>query len=74
MVLKFAYFVYLSKGYQPEKIQCCKLSGTNFYRGITKHNDDIIMMSLHILEFGISIFCETAYMLSSCQVSNSSVI
>ena len=40
-----------------------------------KHNDDVIMTSFRI--FGIRdfhIFCETGYRLSTCQVSNLSVI
>ena len=62
----------LTKGYQPEKFQCCKLSKSSLTEELQKHNDDVIMSSLRI--FGISIFYETAYKLSSCQVSNSSII
>ena len=51
MVLKFAYLVDLTKGYQPEKFQCCKLSGSSFTEELQKYNDDVIMTSLHI--FGI---------------------
>ena len=65
MVFKFAYFVDLSKGYQPEKFQCCKLSESSFTEELQKHNNDVIMTSLHILEIEIFIFCETA----SCQIS-----
>ena len=54
MVLKFAYFVELTKGYQPAKFQCCRLSGSSFTEGLQKHNDDIIMTSFHI--FGDSKF------------------
>ena len=46
----------LTKGYQPRKFQCCKLSGSNFTEGLQKHHDDVIMTSLHILGFKISIF------------------
>ena len=45
--------------------KACKLSGSSFTEGLQKHNDDVIMTSLHI--FGIQ-------KLSSYQVSNSSVI
>ena len=71
MVFKFAYFVDLAKGYQP---QCCKLSGSSFTEELQKYNDDVIITSLHILGFEIFIFCESTYKLSSCQVSSSSVI
>ena len=54
MVFKFAYFVELTKGYQPTKFQCSKLYGSAFTEGLEKHNDDIIMMSFHI--FGIQNF------------------
>ena len=74
MVLKFAYFVELTKGYQLEKFQCCTLCGSSFREGLQKHNDGVIMTSFHILGFEISIFCGTDYKLSTCQVSNPSVI
>ena len=74
MVFKFAYFVEVTKGYQIAKFQCCKFSGSSFTEGLQKHNYDVIMTSRHILGFEISIFCETNYRLSSCQVSNLSVI
>ena len=48
MVFKFAYFVDLNKGYQPEKFQCCKLSGSSFTEELQKHNDGVIMTSLQI--------------------------
>ena len=48
---QFAYFVDLTKGYQPEKFQCCKLSGSSVTEELQKHNADIIVTSLHI--FGI---------------------
>ena len=51
MVFKFAYFVDLTKGYQPEKFQCFKLSWSSFTEELQKYNDDVIMMSLHF--FGI---------------------
>ena len=58
MSFKFAYFVEFTKGYQPAKFQCCRLSGLSFTEGLEKHNDDVIMTSFH--DFG-SIFCETGY-------------
>ena len=63
MVFKFAYFMDLTKGYQPEKFQCCKFSGSSFTGELQKYNDDVIMTSLHILGFEISIFCESTYRL-----------
>ena len=48
MVFKFAYFVKLTKGYQPEKFQCYRFSGSSLTEGLQKHNDDIIMTSFHI--------------------------
>ena len=74
MVFKFVYFVEHTKGYQPAKFLCCRLSGSCFTEGLQKHNDGVIMTSFHILGFEISMFCETDYKLSSCQVSNPSVI
>ena len=47
MVFKFAYLVDLTKGYQPEKLQCCKLSGSSFTEELQKYSDDIIMTSCH---------------------------
>ena len=44
-------FVEFTKGYHPAKFQCCRFSGVKFYKGITKHNDDVIMTSFHILGF-----------------------
>ena len=52
--LQFAYFVEFTKGYQPAKFQCCRLSGSSFTEGLEKHNDDVIMTSFH--DFGIQIF------------------
>ena len=53
-VFKFAYFVELTKGYQPQKCQCCRLCGSSFIEGLQKHTDDVIMMLFHI--FGIQNF------------------
>ena len=43
MVFKFAYVVDFTKGYQPAKFQCCRLSGSSFTEGLQKHNDDVIL-------------------------------
>ena len=48
MVFKLAYFVDLIIGYQPEKLQCCKLPGYSFTEELQRQNDDIMMTSLHI--------------------------
>ena len=74
MVFKFAYFVTLTKGYEPVKFQCCRLSASGFTEGLQRHNDDVIMTSVHIS--GIQNFhnCETDYKLSTYQVSNPSVV
>ena len=45
MVFKFAYLLDLTKGYLPEKFQCCKLSGSSFTEELQKYNDDVIMTS-----------------------------
>ena len=74
MVFKFAYFVVFTKGYQPAKFQFCRLSGSSFTEGSQKHNDDVMMTSFHTLGFTISIFCKIGYKLSTCKVSNPSVI
>ena len=50
MVFKFAYFVELTKGYQPANFQCCGLFGSRFTDGLLNQNDDVIMTSFHILE------------------------
>ena len=42
MVFKFAYYVELTKGYQPAKFQFFRLSGSSFTEGLQKHNDDVI--------------------------------
>ena len=39
--LKFAYFVELTKGYQPAKFQCCRLSGLSFTEELQKYSDVI---------------------------------
>ena len=54
MVVKFANFVEFTKGYQPAKFQSCRLSVSSFTEGLQKHNDDVIMASLH--DFGIRNF------------------
>ena len=48
MVFKSGYFVDLFKGYQPEKFQCSKLSPSRFTEELQKHNDEVIMTSVHI--------------------------
>ena len=68
MVFKFAYFVELTKGYQPANFQYCRLSGSSLTEELQKHNDDVIMTSFHILGFEISVFCETGYKLSTYQI------
>ena len=65
MVFKFAYMVDLTKGYQPEKFQCCKLSGSSFTEELQKY----IFLALEIF-----IFCESIYTLSVWQLSSYSVI
>ena len=42
MVVKFAYFVELTIGYQPVKFECCRLSGSSFTEGLGKYNDDVV--------------------------------
>ena len=49
MVFKFTYYVKLNIGYQPEKFQNCRLSGSSVTKGLGKHNDDVIMTSFHIV-------------------------
>ena len=71
MAFKFAYFVELTKGYQLEMFQCCRLSSSSFTEGLQKHNDEVIMTLFRILGFEISIFCETDCNLSIFQVSKS---
>ena len=75
MVFKFAYFVELTKGFQPAKLQCCKLSGSSFTEGLQKHSGDVIMTSCDIFRIrNFHIFCEADNKLSTYQVSNPSVI
>ena len=52
-------------GYQPEKFQFCKLSGSRFTEELQKYNDDVIMTSLHI--FGIRNFLYFVNLLISYQ-------
>ena len=42
MVLKFAYVVEFTKGYQTAEFQCCRLSGSSFTEGLHKHSYDVI--------------------------------
>ena len=74
MVFKFAYFVEFNKGYQPAKFQFCRLSGSSFTEGSQKQIDDVMMTSFHTFGIQNSIFCKTGYKLSTCKVSNPSVI
>ena len=48
MVFKFAYFVELWIDYQTAKFQYCRLSLASFIDR-EKHNDDVIMTSLHVV-------------------------
>ena len=41
MVFQFAYLVDLTKGYQPEKFQCCNMSGSSFTEELQKYNDEV---------------------------------
>ena len=54
MDFKFAHFMEFTKGYQPAKFEYYRLSGSSFTEGLQKHNDDIIMTSVH--DFGIRNF------------------
>ena len=47
IIFKLAYFVELTKGYQPAKFQSCRLSGSSFTEGLQKLNDDVIITSFH---------------------------
>ena len=49
MVFKFSYFVELTKGYQLQKFQYCRLCVTSLTEGLQKHNDDVIMTSFHFI-------------------------
>ena len=46
MAVKFAYFVELTKSYQPEKFQCCRFSGSSFTEGL--QNTMHMITSFHI--------------------------
>ena len=48
MVFKFSYLVAFIKGYQPPKLQFCRLSRSSFTEGSQKHNDDVMMTSFQI--------------------------
>ena len=47
MVFNIAYFVEVTKGYQPAKFQFCRLSGSSLTEGLKGHNDDVSMTSFH---------------------------
>ena len=68
MAFKFAYFVDLTKGYQPEKFNVVDCLGQVLQRDYK----NTIMTSLRrhfiFLGFEISVFYETEYKLSTCQV------
>ena len=55
MVFKFAYFVEMTKGYQPAKFNAVDCLG----RVLQRDNKNTIMTSIHMLGLKISIFCET---------------
>ena len=74
MVFKVAYFVEFTKGYQPAEFQFCRLSESSFTDGSQKHNDNVMMTSFHTFVIQNSIFFKTIYKLSTCKVSNSSVV
>ena len=50
MTFTFAYFVELYMDYQSTKFQCCRVSLAGFIDKLRKHNDDVIMMSLYVIE------------------------
>ena len=62
----------LSKGYQSEKFQCRKLSGSSFTEEFQKYNDYVIFTSLHI--FGIGNFHILGNLLISYQSANFRVL
>ena len=70
----FANFVEFNKGYQLAKFHFCRLSGSSFIEGSQKQNDDVMMTYFILLGFKISMFCKTGYKLSTCKVSNSSIV
>ena len=68
MVLKFAYFVEFTIGLQSFSAEDClgQVLERNYKTQLWHH--------FIILGFEVSIICETGYNLSTCQVSNPSVI
>ena len=63
MVFKFVYFGELTKGLQSFNAVDC------LGQVLQRDYKNKMMTSFHILGFIISIFCETDYKLSTCQVS-----
>ena len=74
MVFKFAYFMELAKDYKPAKFQCYTLSESSFTQGLQNTMMTSLRRHFMLLEFEVSIFCETDYKLSTCQVSSPSAI
>ena len=70
MVFKFAYFVELAKAISLQGFNAVDFLGQVLQRDYK----NTMMMSFHSLGFEISIFCETDYKLSACEVSNPLVI
>ena len=66
MVFKFAYFVELAKAISLQGFNAVDFLGQVLQRDYK----NTMMMSFHSLGFEISIFCETDYKLSACEVSN----
>ena len=71
MVFKFAHFVEFTKGYQPAKLQCCRLSGSSFTEGLQKHNGDVISLSRD-LTFSYFVKLVISYQPAKFQISQSS--
>ena len=71
MVFKFVTIAELTKGYHPAKFHCYRLSGSSFIEGLQKYIDDVMMTSIHIIGFEISIFCELiiSYQSAKFQIS-----
>ena len=69
MVFKFAYFVELTKA-----ISLQSFNAADCLSQVLLRDYKSTMMTSLFLGFEISIFCETDYKLSICQVSNPSVI
>ena len=67
-------FVEFSESYQLATFQCCRLSGNVLQRDFKSTLMTSLWRHFMILEFETFIFCETGYKLSTCQVSNPSVI